>query len=162
MDLKEGDVLPEVGLATAVTGRPVDTTFLRSRKVVLVVHGAKSTEAPKEVAKAVRARWPSHEEVVLVSVVDLRPFSGLWKRVAEAQIKASYEKLAAKAKEAGLPPEEHVLICPDWDGAVAARLGAPNADQEPIAVVAGNDLRVRAVCKGAQMADAVVAALAKA
>ncbi|MEA3190790.1 MAG: hypothetical protein QOD77_1372 [Thermoplasmata archaeon] len=160
MELKEGDVLPEVGLATAVTARMVDTTFLRSRKVVVVVHGARSTEAPKEVAKAVRARWPSHEEVVLVSVVDLRPFGGLWKRVAEAQLKASYERLAAKAKEAGLPPEEHVLVCPDWEGTVAARLGAPNADQEPVAIVAGHDLRVRAVCKGPQMAEGVVAALA--
>lgn len=160
MDLQPGDVLPEIGLPTAVTGRSVTTTFLHSRRVVAVVHGARSTEAPKEVARAVRARWPSHEDVVLVSIVDLRAFGGLWRRVAEAQLKASYERLAAKAREAGLPPEEHVLLCPDWDGAVAARLGAANPDADPIAIVAGRDLRVRAVCRGPGIAEAVVAALA--
>jgi hypothetical protein len=78
--------------------------------------------------------------------------------VAEAQVKSTYEKLAAKAKEAGLDPAEQVLICPDWDGALAAALGVAEPDREAAAIVVKSG-KVVAVAAGKDIAGQVVAAL---
>jgi hypothetical protein len=110
---------------------------------------------PKAVARVVRERWPSADDVLLVSVVDLRAFSGLWRRVAEAQLRATHDKLAAKAKELGLDPKEHVLIVADWEAKAARTLGIEDPDKAPGAVVAQDGV-VLGVAKGPDVAADVV------
>lgn len=152
-----GQPLPAFSIAAAVSGRPI-APALFAKRGVLILHGVKSSDAAKEVSKAVRGRWPQATDVALASIVDLRSFAGLWKKVAEAQLKSTYEKLAAKATEAGLDPAEQVLIGPDWDGSVCATLGAAKPDETPMALViqAG---KVAAVCTGADLARQVETAL---
>ncbi len=157
--LRVGDALPVFSLTSAVSGLTVDNRWLAGRKAVLVVHGSKSSDAAKNVSKALRQREPDASKVAYVSVVDLRPFSGLWKKVAEAQIKASFTKLAAKATEAGLDPKEHVVICPDWDGTVSAILGVPEPDKEPAAVVVAADGKVVAIASGDEIVATAMAAI---
>jgi hypothetical protein len=152
-----GQPVPAFTATAAVSGRIVSDADLKGTGV-LVVHGAKTADAAKEVSKAVRTRWPQPQQAFLASIVDLRGFSGLWKRVAEAQVKSTYEKLAAKAKEAGLDPAEQVLICPDWDGALAAALGVAEPDREAAAIVVKSG-KVVAVAAGKDIAGQVVAAL---
>src|SRR5437868_14094773 len=81
-----GQPVPKFTATAAVSGRTVSDADLKGTGV-LVVHGAKTADAAKEVSKAVRTRWPQPQQVFLASIVDLRAFSGLWKRVAEAQVK---------------------------------------------------------------------------
>jgi hypothetical protein len=152
-----GQPVPKFSATAAVSGRTVSDADLKGSGV-LVVHGAKTADAAKEVSKAVRTRWPQPQQVFLASIVDLRAFAGLWKRVAEAQVKSTYEKLAAKAKEAGLDPAEQVLICPDWDGALAAALGVAEPDKEAAAIVVKGG-KVALVATGKDIAEKVVAAL---
>ena len=125
---------------------------------VLIVHGSKTAEFAKDVSKAVRTKWPKTTDVFLASIVDLRAFAGMWKRVAEAQVKSTYEKLAVRAKEAGLDPVEQVLICPDWDGATAQALGVAEPDREAACIVVKGG-QVAAVVTGKDAAAQVVAAL---
>lgn len=152
-----GQPVPAFRATAAVSGRAVSDADLRGTGV-LVVHGAKTADAAKEVSKAVRTRWPQPSQVFLASIVDLRAFGGLWKRVAEAQLKSTYDKLAAKATEAGLDPAEQVLICPDWDGALAQALGVAEPDKEAAAIVVKGG-KVVAVAAGKDIAGQVVAAL---
>jgi hypothetical protein len=159
MNLAGGAVLPEIGLAAAESGVTVDRAFLAGRKAVIVVHGSKTADAAKAVSKAVRARQPDAGAVAFVSIIDLRPFAGLWKKVAQAQLKASYAKLAERARAAGLKPEDHVVLCPDWDGAVAVRLGVEKPDERPAAVVADAQGKVVGTAEGPGMPEAVVALL---
>ncbi|MEA3143959.1 MAG: hypothetical protein QOG31_1283 [Thermoplasmata archaeon] len=152
-----GQPVPKFTATAAVSGRTVSDADLKGTGV-LVVHGAKTADAAKEVSKAVRTRWPQPQQVFLASIVDLRAFSGLWKRVAEAQVKSTYEKLAGKAKEAGLDPAEQVLICPDWDGAIGKALGVAEPDKEAAAIVVKGG-KVVAVATGKDVAAQVMAAL---
>lgn len=152
-----GKPIPAFTATAAVSGRAVSDADLHGRGV-LVVHGAKTVEAAKEVSKAVRARWPRPDQVFLASVVDLRAFSGLWRRLADAQLRSTYEALAAKAREAGFDPAEQVLICPDWDGAVGAALGVAEPDREAVAIVV-REGKVAALASGKAVAEQVVAAL---
>lgn len=155
-----GSPLPQFRVQAAVSGREVSPATLRGRPAVLVVHGSKSTEAAKEVSKAVRARH-GPAQVASASIVDLRAFGGLWKRVAEAQVKANYDKLAAKVKEAAPndDPADWVVICPDWDGSVAAALGVDDPDGNPTVIVAGADGKVKGTVQGQDLGARTMALL---
>jgi hypothetical protein len=153
-----GQPVPKFSATAAVSGRTISEADLKGNGV-LVVHGAKTADAAKEVSKAVRGKWPQPKQVFLASIVDLRSFAGLWKRVAEAQVKSTYEKLAAKATEAGLDPVEQVLICPDWDGAIGKALGVEEPDKEAAAIVVKGG-KVAVVARGKDIAAQVLAALA--
>lgn len=146
-----GSPLPPFSAQAAVSGRAVAPDAFRGRRAVLVVHGPKSADAAKDVSKALRARHPP-SEVFSASVVDLRSFGGVWRRVAEAQVKSTYEKLAAKVRESGGDPAEWVAICPDWDGSVAAALGVEQPDSAPAAIVVGADGKVLGCAEGKDLA----------
>ena len=160
MPLTPGEPVPAFSVPAAVSGRTVSPDAFRGKRAVLVVHGSRSTDAAKDVSKAVRAKHrPS--EVFSASIVDLRAFGGLWKKVAEAQVKQNYEKLAAKVKEASPSddPADWVVICPDWDGSVGKALGVDAPDDAPATIVVDRDGKVKGVVTGAGMGEKVVALL---
>lgn len=132
--------------------------MLAGHRAVIVLHGVKNTEAPKEVAKAVRAKSMDPKDPILVTIVDLRAMAGLWRKVAEAQIKSTYQKLAAKIPE-GDDAEDHILICPDWDGTVCAALGAPDAANQAVAIVVGKDGKVLGEFSGPGLGEKILAHL---
>lgn len=159
MPLAPGAPLPAFSIAAAVSGRTVDNAYLAGHRAVVVLHGAKNTDAPKEVARLVRAKSMDPKDPILVTVVDLRAMAGIWRKVAEAQLKSTYQKLATKVP-AGQDPADHILICPDWDGSVCAALGAAEAGTQAVAVVVGADGKVRdALPAGAGLGERVMAAL---
>lgn len=155
-----GSPVPPFAIAAAVSGREVSPATLAGRRAVLVVHGSKSTDAAKEASKAIRAHHKPNE-VFSASIVDLHSFGGMWKRVAEAQVKQNYEKLAAKVKEAnpGDDPADWVVICPDWDASVCKALGVENPDESPAALVIGADGKVLGVAKGPGLGEQITALL---
>jgi hypothetical protein len=155
-----GAPLPAFSTTAAVSGRTVDNSSLKGRKAVLVVHGSKTTDAAKEVSKALRSKYkPS--EVGSASIVDLRAFGSLWKKVAEAQVKSNYEKMAGKVKEnqPGEDPADWVVICPDWDGSVGKALGVDEPDSTPAVIVVGADGKVLGSAEGAGLGEKAMALL---
>lgn len=158
--LTAGSPCPPFSLAATVTGREVSPTSLKGKRVVLVLHGVKTQEAPKEVGKAVRAKFPG-PDVVVANVVNLKSMGGMWKRVAEAQVKATYQRMAdrIKEKEPTRDPSELVVICPDWENAVAPLFGVPDTDAEAGVAVLGADGKLLGVGTGAGLGDKAVALL---
>lgn len=150
-----GAAVPDFKLQAAVTGREVSPATLKGKRAVLVLHGVKTQEAPKEVGKAVRAKHPG-PDVVVANVVNLKSMAGMWKRVAEAQIKSTYERMAARIqeKEPGRDPSELVLILPDWENAVAPLFGVADSDSEAAAAVIGADGKVIGIAKGKDLGEA--------
>ena|SRR5688572_1089784 len=139
-----GSKAPGFSALAAVSGRVVSPETLAGKRAVLVFHGVKTQDAPKEVGKAVRVKWPDAGQVVVANIVDLRSMAGVWRRVAEAQIKATYEKMAGKVTAGD--PADYVLICPDWENQVAPLFGVPDPNaQAGIAVLdpSGKVLGVR-------------------
>ena len=135
--------------------------MLRGKQAVLVLHGVKTQEAPKEVGKAVRAKHPG-PDVVVANIVNLKSMGGMWKRVAEAQIKSTYERMAARIteKEPGRDPTELVLILPDWENAVGPLFGVPDSDAGAAAVVIGTDGKIKGVATGKDLGEGALALLA--
>jgi len=155
-----GSPVPAFSTTAAVSGREVSPAAFKGRRAVLVLHGSRSTDAAKEVSKALRAKHkPS--EVFSASIVDLRSFGGLWRKVAEAQVKANYEKMAGKVREAqpGEDPADWVVICPDWDGSVGKALGVEDPDANPTAIVVGADGKVKGALQGTGLGEKAVALL---
>ena len=155
-----GTPVPPFTTTAAVSGREVNPQTFKGRRAVLVLHGSKSTDVAKDVSKALRAKYKP-DEVFSASLVDLRSFGGLWKKVAEAQVKANYEKMAGKVKEAnpGEDPADWVVICPDWDGSVGKTLGVEDPDATPTVIVVGADGKVRGALQGAGLGDKTLALL---
>jgi hypothetical protein len=155
-----GSPVPAFSTTAAVSGREVNPSAFKGRPAVLVLHGSKSTDAAKEVSKALRAKHkPS--EVFSASIVDLRSFGGLWKKVAEAQVKSNYEKMAGKVKEANPAedPADWVVICPDWDGSVGKALGLDDPDNNPAVIVVGADGKVKGALQGSGLGEKTMALL---
>lgn len=155
-----GSPLPAFSTTAAVSGRTIDNASLKGRRAVLVVHGSKTTDAAKEVSKALRAKH-TPKEVASASIVDLRAFGGLWKKVAEAQVKSNYEKMAGKVKEnqPGEDPADWVVICPDWDGSVGKALGVADPDSRAAVIVVGADGNVIGSVEGDGLGEKAMALL---
>jgi hypothetical protein len=124
MVLEIGTAAPEFTIKAAVSEKEV--SHANGRKTVLVFHGNKTQEAPKLVGKAVRAAFPSWQNVLIANIVNLKAFAGLFSKVANAQIKQTYEKMSAKVD----PAEEFVVICPDFDNAIGPLFEIPNSDKD--------------------------------
>jgi len=156
MVLAAGANAPEFSLHAAVSEKEI--THTNDRKTVLVFHGNKTQDAPKLVGKAVRAAHPDWQDVLVANVVNLKPFAGLFSKVASAQIKQTYEKMAGKLTD---HPEEYVVICPDFDNAIGPLFGVADSDKEPAVVVLDGDGAVLGSHTGlAGIAEAAVGFLA--
>lgn len=154
MVISASEQAPAFSVTAAVSEKEV--TAANGRKTVLVFHGNKTQEAPKLVGKAVRAAHPNWEDVLVANIVNLKPFAGLFSKVANAQIKQTYEKMASKVD----PAEELVVICPDFENAIGPMFGIDDSDKEPAVVVLDADGAVLASHTGLDgIEEAAVSAL---
>ncbi len=131
-----GDSCPAFETEAAVSGKRIAPDTLAGKKAVLILHGARTSEAPKVVGKAVRAAHPKAEDVVVANIVNLKSMAGLWKKVADAQVKATYDKLAGKIGDGA---DEYVIICTDYENAVAPMFGFEDTNSKAAVVVLGPD-----------------------
>ncbi len=88
---------------------------------VLICFTQETQSGIAPVEAAVRARWPSPTDVLVAHVVDLHKVPGLFRKVAEGILAGEYKK-TVEGLTPGQEPYEHVVILPDWEGAVAAAL----------------------------------------
>lgn len=155
MVLATGAVAPEFRLEAAVSGKTI--TSRMGTRLVLVFHGPKTQEAPKQVGKAVRSAHPDASDVLVANVVNLKAMGGIWQKVARAQINSTYERMAGKISAGD--PADYVVICPDWDNAVAPAFGVTDSDKAAAVVVLDADGTVSAFQEGGDLAAAALAAL---
>lgn len=154
------DKAPAFKLKAAVSERDVSNDTLAGRRAVLVFHGPRTTDAPKEVGKAVRARFPDAGDVFVANVINLKSMGGLWKKVATAQVNQTYERMAGKLKDAGTEnPEDYVVLCPDWDNAVGPAFGVEDSNQAAAVAVLEDDGTLIGFVTGDDLAQQVLARL---
>lgn len=141
-----GEKAPAFKVRAGVSDREVSPEALAGRRAVLVLHGPRTTDAPKAVGKAVRKEHPLADDVVVANIVNLRSMAGLWKKVADAQIKATYEKMAGKITAGD--PADYVILCPDYDDSVAPAFGLEDTNKEAAVVVLEDDGTLLGVHQG--------------
>jgi hypothetical protein len=95
--------------------------------LVLIFHGREHSEISRQVNDALRRRYYAASELIVATVVDLSIAPRLLRRVIEPFLTAAYQDAARQLKP-DMPPEDYLLILPDWDGRVgrALRIVDPN------------------------------------
>lgn len=151
-----GDSLPELVLTGNQSGFEVQA-HAPGTKLLLICHGTKTQDAPKVVGKGIRETRPDADDLLVVNVVNLQKMGGMWKKVAGAQIKSTYERLAAKIGEEA---PKYVIMHTDWDNEVAPALGFADTESAPGFLLADEAGTVLAVHEGLEGAlDAIRSAL---
>ncbi|HLF80091.1 MAG TPA: hypothetical protein VJB57_21635 [Dehalococcoidia bacterium] len=152
---------PAITLTAVGSGREI--VLDRPGTALVVICLAQETQKDAEAIElAVRARWPSASDVLVVHVIDLRKVPGIFRSMAENLLASEHKKAVAELPEDQAPaPDDYVVILPDWEGAVANALGL----QEPAKVVGAAVISAGGLVVGLVSGpdgDAVVALVEKA
>jgi hypothetical protein len=151
---------PAVTLKAVGHGRQLRLDAIGTPTVLICV-ARETSDLPPPVVEAVRAKYPTAAEVLIVNLADARPFPRLIRKIAEQIMKSSYND-AVKNLEPGRKPEDYVLIVPDWDGAALGPLGIDDVTKQiAVAVIDGRG-NLTGVYQGDDPAAAALELLASA
>jgi hypothetical protein len=114
-----------------------------------------TADQPAPVARAVREAYPSAEQVLVMSVADLRKIPKLLKPIVDQLMKSNY-KNAVDNLQPGRTAEDHVLILPDYDGEFLGPLGIADLTKQIAVVVADAAGNVAGVYQGDEPAEAAL------
>lgn len=162
---------PDFGLLAAGSGRRVgvppdgaggsDGRPLRrplGRPLVLIFHLQGTAPTAREINRAVRARYPSPEEVLVASVIDLSIVPPVYWLTVGLVLNTAYEE-AAKEVPPNVDPADYVAILPDWGGLVSRRYGARNTGRAAAISVVDADANLAGSYQGERPVEAVLGAL---
>jgi len=114
---------PAPAVTLKANGHGRELTFNRlGVPAVLVCVARETSDLASPVVTAIRDRYETAEQVLIVNIADTRPFPRLIRKIAEQIMKSAY-KDAVKNLKPGRNPEDYVLIVPDWDGDLLEPLG---------------------------------------
>ncbi len=105
-----------------------------------------------------RELYPSSEDVIVASVVDLSLVPPLYWLTASVMMGQAHEK-AAREVPSEMDPTDYVLILQDWGGLISRRFGVRGVGREPAAVVIDEDAVVTGFYQGREPVEAVLRAL---
>jgi len=131
--LRVGERTPYFRALAAGSGREVSPRTCAGRRLVLIFHAQSTAWTVERVNRAVRERYPSSEEVVVASVVDLSLVPPLYWLTASMMIGQAYEKAAREVAcegFSGVDPAEYVLILQDWGSLISWRFGVRGVSRE--------------------------------
>jgi hypothetical protein len=114
-----------------------------------------TSDQPQPVARAVRDAYPSAEQVLVISVADLRKIPRLLKPIVDQLMKSNY-KNAVENLQPGRKPEDHVLILPDYGDGFLDGLGVEDVTKQIAVVVADAKGDVAGIYQGDDPASAAM------
>jgi hypothetical protein len=125
---------PNISMEAVESGRVINPSQPDARYLVLVFHDQKTARELAGIQDAIRARFPSAEDVRIVSVVDLRSVPRMFRGMAKSALKQAYESAAEHLPE-GWEPGEYVVLLPDWKGAFFEAFGVGSVNEEAAVAV---------------------------
>ncbi|MGH3144275.1 MAG: redoxin domain-containing protein [Rubrobacter sp.] len=156
-----GERAPDFDLLAAGSTRRVALRDVAGRRVVLVFHLQGTAPTARGINRAVRARYPDPEEVLVASVIDLSIVPPLYWLSVSLILNQAYDR-ATDDLSRGVDPSEYVVILPDWGGRVSRAYGARNTGRAAVIVVVDEDSNVAVSYKGERPVEAVLEALDRA
>jgi hypothetical protein len=114
-----------------------------------------TSDQPQPVARAVRDAYPSADQVLVISIADLRKIPRLLKPIVDQLMKSNY-KNAVDNLQPGRTAEDHVLILPDYDGDFLNPLGIDDVTKQIAVVVADAKGDVAGIYQGDDPASAAL------
>lgn len=154
MEVVAGDRVPGFSLLAAVSGRRLSLEE-KGKTLVLIFHLQGTAPTAQEINHAVRARYPSPDEVVVASVIDLSFLPPVYWLTVGLVLSTAYEK-AASELPGEVDPADYVVILPDWGGLVSREYGVRRTDRAAAAVVVDEGSNVVRAYQGERPVEAVL------
>jgi hypothetical protein len=142
--------LTAIGAARVVGGPPGPLTPL-----LLIFHGRAGEETAFAINAAVRASYPSIEQLQVVSIIDLHHIQQSQRVAVELTLSAAYRQ-AAKHIPEELDPTEYVVIAPDWSGTVTRAYGMNERVNDIGLVLVSNQWQIFDTYRGADPIEAAL------
>jgi hypothetical protein len=102
--------------------------------VVLICFAQETQSGIGAVEAAVLRRYPDAAAVLIVHVIDLHKVPGPFRKVAEGILDSEHRKAVAVLRP-NQPPDDYVVMVPDWDGGVVKALGLEDVSKAMAVVV---------------------------
>lgn len=154
-----GPRAPDFSLLTAGSGRRVELRSEKGRLVVLIFHLQGTAPTAREINHAIRARYPSADDILVASIIDLSFVPPVYWLTVGLVLNGAYETAAASLPEEA-EPSDYVVILPDWNGMVSREYGAQRTGRSAVVVVVDRDSRVALSYRGERPVEPVLEAIA--
>lgn len=151
----DGEAAPPFDLLAAGSGRRLSLEAASGRKLVLIFHLQGTAPTAQEINRAVRARYPSPDDVVVASVIDLSMVPPVYWMTVAMVLNGAYER-ARFELPLEVDPARFIMILPDWNGAVNRAYGARRTSRAAAVVVVDEDSNVAGSYQGERPVDAVM------
>jgi hypothetical protein len=127
------------------TERRIDVAAL-DRPAVFICYGEATQHGAEAIEAAVRERH-SASDVLVAHVIDLHSVPSLFRGVARGILNSEYGKAVADLPP-GEPPDDYVLILPDWDAAFITATGLEDVTKRLGVAVFALDGTLRGLAQG--------------
>lgn len=156
--LQTGERAPGFDLVAAGSGRRVGLRDLAGRKVVLIFHLQGTAPTAREINRAVRARFPDPDEILVASIIDLSIVPPVYWITVGLVLGSAYDQ-ATRELPPDVDPAEYLVILPDWGGRVSRGYGARNTGRAAAIVVLDEDSNIVLSYQGEGPVKAVIRTL---
>lgn len=153
--VETGERAPDFDLLAAGSGRRVSLAGNDGRPVVLIFHLQGTVPTAREINRAVRERYPSPDEVLVASIIDLSIVPPVYWITVGLVLSQAYQQAAAE-----LPPDtdpaEYIVILPDWNGRASRAYDARRTNRAAAIVVVDGNSNVAGSYQGERPVEAVL------
>ncbi len=159
MFLPEESPAPPFSARAQVSQRPIDLNAAAG-ELLLLFHSYQTAPIAARLTRAVREHYPSPDQVLVVSVADMRIVPRLLRGTARRIIKNAYQE-ASQQVPAGQDPADHIIILADWSGALFKAYQVPPTSRQVALVLVDQTKAIAGNYLGAQPEQAALALLAR-
>lgn len=159
MFLPENTPAPPFSAKAQVSQRPISLN-VASGELLLVFHSYQTALVAARITRAVREVYPRPDQVMVVSVADMRVVPRLLRGTAKAIIKNAYTE-ASRQVPPGQDPADHIVILADWNGALFEAYRVPATSQHVALVLVNQAKTIAGHHYGPQPEQAALALLAR-
>jgi hypothetical protein len=140
------DKFPSIKLTAVGSNRRLTLDRL-GIPILLVFLWLDTQDYAEVINRAVRKRYPDSSQVMIANVASLRGIPGIFRGLAENEMKKAYREISAQLPK-DLDPAEYVIILPDWKGECARTLGLRDLSSQPAVAVIDQEGMVTGVHQG--------------
>ncbi len=155
-------MLPAETLTAVVSGREITLNAI-GRPAVLVFHGQDTAAAALAVNNTVRTAFPSADDLLIASIIDLRQFPAMFHGMVKPELEKAYHKAAGKLSADLLSGDTDadalIVLLPDWKGAAHEACGVQDSTKEATALVTDAGGHILARIQDDDLGAATLAAL---
>lgn len=120
--------MPNKAIKAIASGREINLQD-PGAPLVLIFHFRDTADIARKLNDIVREKYPSPQEILIASVLDLHSIPKIGRGATEAMVGREYKKAAGELKD-DQKPEEIIIILPDWNGQMTNALGFQDTNKK--------------------------------